>query len=649
MKWKKYGPILWTFAIVSFIVATLEGFFYYAQYSQYPLFRLLMTLENSLKAFVFVPVIDIKSVMAGLESASPFRLAVGYAYGLAVFIAPLCTATALLMWAELTVRRIISGWRSWKRTPVLIFGHNENVRTLLRCEHSTGSGQYQIYSITNGSLGDDEELWLLRHGAIPLQADFLSAQEARRKKLFRQLPMDRVRQVLLMDNSPTRNFSIYRMLTEDNSPLRPEAQCYCLCEDEAARCIIETACDQRLTSDGKQKTAELTLFSLAEMKAESIFSALEGDIDSSMPLHTVNLNRPPDCTGRLDVHLLIAGFGAVGQQVLLQAINLGVLSSRNRLWIDVVDLDMDKERELFTNRFHISVYDSAQENELLVTAPTADGELRIRFHQLDVMGRSFALLLEQVNKEMPLTYAAVCMGKADTGMHCIVELKKLDGNFPIALRMENDLQAAGYLKQDNGTYKEVFPIAVSDHIMRISNICHKERERQARQFNKIYGGIRLLPPDAEADGPPQKERPWHTLKMYQRRANIFLYLHQTVKNALGNLTQEQRERCFGKEGRVLRRGSDGSYRCRYEGRAMADAINAVKEVRELAMTEHRRWCYVMAMQGWHYAAQKNEARRQTPYLTTWDKLCEDHPDVAVYDLIPYLAANETPLGEDTAV
>lgn len=642
MKWEKYGPILWILAVASFVVATLEGFFYYAQYSQYPLFHLLMTLENSFKAFVFAPVIEINRVLAGLDGASPFRLAVGYAYGLAVFIAPLCTATALLMWAERIARRIMNS-RSWKKTPVLVFGYNDNVRTLLSGEHSAGSEQHQIHLITAGPLSDDDELWLLRHGAVSRQADFLSAPAALRKKLFHQLPMKKIRQVLLMEASPIRNFSIYRMLTGDDSPLHKEAQCYCLCEDEAARCIIEAACDQRLAGEGSPKTAELSLFSLAEMKADSIFSDFGDGSGSAMPLHTVNLNRPPDRPDRLDIHLLIAGFGTVGQQVLLQAINLGVLSSRNRLWIDAVDLDMDKKRELFSNRFHASVYSSCQENELSLTDSVADGELRIRFHQVDVMGRSFARLLSQLNQEMPLTYAAVCMGEADTGMHCIVELKKLDGNFPIALRMENDLQAAGYLKQDSGTYKEVFPIAVSDHVMRISNICHEERERQARQFNRIYGNIRLLPPDAATEGPPQKEYPWHTLKMYQRRANIFLYRHQAVKSALSGLTQEEWERFFGEKGCVLRRGSDGSYHCRYEGRAMADAINAEEAVRELAMTEHRRWCYVMAIQGWHYAEKKNETSRQTPYLTTWDKLCENHPDVAAYDLIPYLAVEDAAL------
>ena len=635
MKWKKYGPILWVLALLSFIVATLEGIFYFARYSQYPLFRVFMTLENSCKAFVFAPTIKIGDVLAGLESVSPFQQAVGYAYGLAVFLAPLCTASALLLWAELAVRRLMSVQHQ-KGTQVLIFGWNENIRTLVSGEYSDGAEQYQIHVVTSARLSEEDELWLFRHGAVPHQMDVLSASGSRREKLFRQLSARHAKWVLLMEDSATRNLSLYRAMSEDGgSPLLKDARYYCLCEDDATRSIIEDACDE-CPAGG----AEMTLFSLSELKADSVFSAAKDRDGSSMPLHTMN---SPD---RPDIHLLIVGLGTVGQAVLLQAVNLGVLSSRNRLCVDVVDLDINKKRDIFTNRFHSSVDSASRKDELLITAPTADGELRIRFYQADVRGREFARLLERLNRELPLTYAAVCMEQADIGMHCIVELKKLDGSFPIALRMENEFQAADYLKQSDGTFKEVFPIAVSDHMLRISNICHEERERKAQQFHKVYESIQLLPPGAEPGGRPQEVRPWTALKMYQRRANILLYRHQTVKNTFGRLSPETRERCFGKNGTILQRMGDGSYRCCYEGSAMADAINAEPEVRELGMTEHRRWCYVMAMQGWHWGEKKDEARRKTPYLTTWDVMCEKHPDVAIYDLMSYLMCGRDDSGKE---
>lgn len=633
MKRKKYGPILWALAVAALIVATLEGWVYYAPYSHHPLFHLLLSAQNGFKAFLFSPTITLEQMLNSLTGVSPLQQALGYAYGLAVFTAPLCTATALLLWAELAAQKLMNVWRTRKGTPILIFGWNETVRTLVNGEHADGTTQYRLHVLTSEPLSDEDELWLFRHGAVPHQMDLLSVSEERGEKLLGQLPLSRVERVLLLESSPTRNFSLYRMLTEDDSLLGPDTKYYCLCEDDGTRSVIEDAYDQR-SKDCKNRAKSLTLFSLAEMKADSIFSPLRENDGSFKPLHTVNT---PD---RRDVHLLIAGFGSVGQQVLLQAINLGALGSQSRLYIDVVDLAANHRRDLFLNRFHSSVNACADDNELLLKAPIADGELKIRFHQLNICGRSFARLLEQLDKEMPLTYAAVCTKHADTGMHCIVELKKLTGSFPIALRLENDLLAANYLKQSDGTFKEVFPIAVSDRLLRIANICDNERETRAEQFQKTYDAIKLLKPGEEPGEKSEKASPT-VPKMYQRRANILLFRHQAVKDAFGPLDPAVWERCFGEDGTILQRLSHNQYRLRHDTWAdTVAAINAEPAIRELAMTEHRRWCYVMAAQGWRLAQRKDENRLETPYLTTWDTLCQEHPESAIYDLIAYLTNDE---------
>ncbi len=620
-KWKRYTPMLWVLAGFSFAAALAEGYFYYGQYAAHPLLRVLMTVQNALKAFLFSPDLEIKEVAAALDGAAEPELAAGYAYGVAVFTAPLCTATALFLLAERAVCRAFAGLRNWGGTPVLVCGYNADVRAMLEGQERKDPRRYRIHLACAEPLDDKILLWLARHGAVCHQADLLTMPEGRRTALFRRIRLDRVKLVLLMEPSATRNFSLYRALTAPGSPLGEGARCYCLCEDEAARRIIEDACDQ---SRGSGR-AELSLFSLAEMEADSVFA--------SVPLHTVNLEREESRPDRLDVHLLIAGFGAVGQQVLLQAVNLGVLSSSNRVCIDVVDQDMERGWERFTNRFHPSVDAEPDGDEIRLAPPTADGELRIRFHRADVMGRGFARLIERLHGEMPLTYAAVCPGQADAGMHCAVELQKLGGGFPVALRMEQDLEAAEYLEQDRGTFREVFPIPVSSRLLSVDYISDEDRARQAREFNRAYQEVQPVPEGGH--GSESGEDGWRELKMYQRRANFLLCRHQVVKRAINPLSPEMRERCFGPEGIILRRGADG-YHCGRDGRAMSDAINAVPEIRELAMTEHRRWCCVMAADGWHLAARKNEALRQTPYLTTWEIMCREHPDVAVYDLLTYL-------------
>lgn len=675
MKRKKYGLILWILAALALIIATGEGWVYYARYNPNPLFHLLMAAENGFKVFLSSPTVSLASVLDSLKDISPLRWALAYAYAFSVFIAPLCTATALFIWAELVLRQLMSGWIKYKGTPILIFGWNETVRALVAGEYEDNTKKYQIHVVTAEKLSDADELWLLRHRAVPHQMDLLLVSGRRKKKLLGQFPFKQADRVLLMEDSPTRNISLYQSMVKDEDSLpdlAPATKYYCLCEDDATRAVIEAACDQRVAdakakreqaeenakaaepghatgeADGEnvedatctepdETESELILFSLAEMKADSIFSPLSEDAGPFKPLHDMNKS------AQQDIHVLIVGFGAVGQQVLLQVLNLGVLSSRNRLCIDVVDLEADQKWSFFSNRFHPSVNASDKKNELRLTAPTADGELQIRFHQVDIRSQDFARLLEQLNGEMALTYTIVCTRQTDIGMHCIAELGKLAGSFPIALRMEQDLLALNYLKQkdsapqkeqDDNPFKNMFPIAINDRILRISNICNDEREKRARQFHEIYSAIK------SAIQPDEGEK-WAELPMYKRRANVLLWRHQAVKEVFGKLRPAVLEGCFGENGTILRRQPGSRYcYCHDDRAATAKAISDQPKIRELAMTEHRRWCYIMAAQGWHFTeGQKVDARRETPCMTTWDKLCQNHPEMAIYDLIAYLTDN----------
>lgn len=637
MKWEKYTRVLWVLAIVSFAVAVLEGYFYYGEYTLHPLFLLLLCLQNGVKAFLFMPEIGVKDLLASLESAPSIRLAVDYAYGLAVLVAPLCTATVVLSWFERGVHWFQSALPFRRKTPVLVFGYNENVQSLLRSEQKSPSDSNAKIHVVSDAISDEDELRMLRQGIIPHRVNLLASPLKDRERAFRQLRLEDAERVLLMEDSSTRNFSLYRLLAKDHSFGK---HFYCLCEDEATRSIIEDAFDQTQTGGAAKAKAELTLFSVAELKADGIFTKSAGDSSPvAMPLHSENLKRDSSREDRLDVHLLIAGFGTVGQQVLLQALNLGVLDEKNRLFIDVVDMDMNRTQEYFTNRFRITVGTFDGDSIFRLGAPAVDGELCIRFHQVDVLGRGFAQLLEELNREMPLTYAAVCMGWADAGMHCMVELKKLAGSFPIALRMENDMQAANYLKENDNTYREVFPLGINDEVLRIQNICDDARAKQAKQYHRQYDNVRILPQGATLDSLPSINERWQALKMYQRRANFLLCRHQAVKKVMGGLSPEELERYFGVDGTILRR-EDGLYRRILSNRETADAIAAAPALRKLATTEHRRWCYVMAADGWCYGEKKDETLRQTPYLSGWEELCEKHPEAVVYDLIPYLLAPE---------
>jgi hypothetical protein len=57
------------------------------------------------------------------------------------------------------------------------------------------------------------------------------------------------------------------------------------------------------------------------------------------------------------------------------------------------------------------------------------------------------------------------------------------------------------------------------------------------------------------------------------------------------------------------------------------------EVKALAVVEHDRWNRERAADGWTLAAEKNVARKQTPYLLPWDELNERYPEIAAMDAV----------------
>ena len=72
----------------------------------------------------------------------------------------------------------------------------------------------------------------------------------------------------------------------------------------------------------------------------------------------------------------------------------------------------------------------------------------------------------------------------------------------------------------------------------------------------------------------------------------------------------------------------------------AEFLSKIKEdefLKEMAMMEHRRWCYYMASVGWRYrSGNKKEELQETPYLIDWEGLCQNNPGMCKYDLQPFI-------------
>lgn len=651
MKQLKFKPI-WVVAGISFAIAAVEGFFYYADV-HFSLMKVLLILYNAIKAFLLSPSISLKDVWEQLEDGlSPAATAVSYAYSVAVFSAFLCTATAVFTAARHMLQRTTQIAVGRNAEHIFVFGYHEDVKALLRnCaarsrergRHAGRGHSVVVHVVAENGIPEEARSAYLRAGIFCHEADILSLSGERRRGFLQRAGLPQGGKVILMEDSAARNFSLFLAI---RSCWEGELQ-FCLSgKTEGVQWLIGEAGNR---AEGRESGVnDIKLFSIPELRVRKMFH--------DRPLHDYNLRllSDPGEEPDWDVHLLIVGFGEVGREVLRQAILLGPASGDGQILIDVVDRAAMEKKSMLESTFHEScLRPGLPEGELEIGPPAADGRLRIRFHQMDIRGSGFRGTLEKIELDGPITYGALCTEDADLTMYCMTQVQRFLMSRertmpPLAVRLERHEQIAAFLQGDKGAFANVYLLGVNSDILTLEHILDPAVEEESAAFNSLYcqisdrlSGDAPIPTLAQlrAIHPKTAEEAaadWRALSFLKRESNRCLCYHNRTKALL--------LRCF-----VWQREGTGPFLAEDEERwSLADAARLLlaEEMgggaqdaffEELAKVEHRRWSYFMALQGWGPSdSGKDEARRLTPYLICWRQLKERCPEMCVYDVVPSL-------------
>ena len=657
-EWMKVrtNKALFVLAVISFVVITIEGVLYYASYPDV-FFRVLMILQNTIKAFTFkanISLEDARSFM--LAAPAPFKTVLGYLYMICNFTAPYCTIATVYKLLERAFK-----FAFWLRGAedaqhIVIFGYNDTVRQLLK---STDSRAQRVHVVCEKEPSAEERYRLIRRKVRLHSFDLAKAEEKEVDKLLKELEIGKAQYVLLFEDSSIRNFSILQALGGRKGRLAKGTKVFCRSEDEGISRLIESYYD---TADegAKHRSFDFEIINLPQLQVRSMYR--------DAPLHSywmkadeAVLKKPEEWR----VHLLILGFGKVGQQALLQAMNLGVTHSGNPIVIDVIDQEMEKTRSLFLNHFAPGAIDPAgSDPDVCMLDPSwADGQLTLRFHKMDVRYGAFRKLLAQLTEEPagPFTYVVSSIDQADTGIQCISELwrflratDRMHGqDVPIMVRMDSDLRLQRYLKNDTeGSMIEgVRVIRPPEEILTLSNLFEVGTDSSAKQCNAYYAKMNFQAagkkgPETEAE----KEASWNELTLFRRDANRAAAYHNEVLRDVLDCS-------LGKEGKLdamrslfegedaLIRWENGLWHFTLTDEEFIEKVIAPEQAfaREMLKTEHRRWCYSIASIGWEPPAvngkdvRKDDRLRINPCITSWDDLLQYQPDTAKYDLMPLMA------------
>lgn len=640
-------------AILSLLISIAEGAIYYSSYEN-RFFKVLMILQNCINAFALKPSITIKDVKESfVQTDAMWVHAVGYAYCIAIFLAYYCTLAAIYKLLERALKFALVFRCNMGREHILIFGYNGDVKILLdnglngiRAERK----KYAVHIISPEEINAEECYKYLKKGYRFHQFDCFKSSNAELKYLLKYAYIDKASALILLDESSMRNFSLLQMFyggdtdtakTRKNVRLSEHAKVFCRCEDEGARHMIADFYDHRI---GEGRMFDLELISLAEMQVRRMFE--------KYPIHNYYLSKQIDVK-HWDVDLLILGFGEVGQQVLEQTLNMGVVSSENAINVNVVDFNVKEKAEIFANHFSLDSFE-LDEGHFYLKEHVADGVLDICFHSMDVRYKQFRKFLEK--KDRLPTYVVIAIDDLDVAVHCVMELKQYlsdhgESNVPIILRMEQDRRLADYISENNGrsAFKDVFVMEDKQRFLSFDFILNEDVDSKAKAFNLKYSLFRFAEDGGgKADFSTTESEAWKRLKLFKRDSSRELAYHEKVKALLYERYEADEP---GKLGKKLEEilGSSGTLLVyedevwHYKGseKDFLKDLEADEFAYEFAKMEHRRWCYFMVSRGWRPDKsgknQKSEESLVNPCLVTEEELIEHLPYMVKYDLMPLLA------------
>lgn len=531
---------------------------------------------------------------------------------------------------------------------VLIIGFNERVRSLIE----NGSGNFKLFLWTEKALSRDEKRELELKG---ISVDTIKAplgilhDSQKEQEIFNGfLKRREITDVILLQDSDTANIEYYMALSNCEICREKTIHFHVNVNNFEAKCTLQEYFDQRVADKEQQAVLDLRIFSFPEIQAEVLFHRL--------PIYQ---GVQPDQNYK--VHLLIAGGRQLSEAMLLHAMNQGVITANNPIYIDVFSDEAQDIASELKDRFNLN-YVKYTENEIkekdkekysfVIPGDNADGFLKISVFEGSITSESVRNTIAKKQADEPYTYFIACMDNPDDNLYGFSKLRSTIGKIPSALKIPYTYEMKKYVNggKQSGEEWNVYLMGAQTEYIRIQDIIDEEEEKKAREYNYKYTELSGV---KEGYSEEAADKEWNKNKYYQRQSNRALYDHKAAKVFINRrnpefkedfvnfwkVTDEDRGKQFAEH--IVKTGKTVCEKQVFRFDMQKHLNQKLKEAKsgtmlDLAMTEHRRFCYFYASEGWGYihAQKKDETNKLQNCLCTWDTMkTEDYTiDKLAYDV-----------------
>jgi voltage-gated potassium channel Kch len=287
---------------------------------------------------------------------------------------------------------------------------------------------------------------------------------------------------------------------------------------------------------------------------------------------------------RRDIHLIVAGFGQMGESIVLQAARIAHFANDNKLRITVIDKIADEKRKSFYGRY--PQFDKACEMTFL------NGDVE----DIEILNK----ICQWANDGKNIMTAVVTFDNDARSLSCALNImsRLLDHPIPIAVRLNED-NGLGLLLENNvkrsSQLNDIYSFGMISLICTREILVNEKLNLLAKAIHADYIS------KAKADGRPDGDlsiQPWEQLHPDLKNSNLQQADHIPVKLRAINCYSSYSE---------LAKNSIMTF--------------TDEEVEVMAKMEHARWNAERFLAGW-VAGPKNIEKKTSPYLVPWEELPE---------------------------
>ncbi|MCD4691187.1 NAD-binding protein [bacterium] len=291
------------------------------------------------------------------------------------------------------------------------------------------------------------------------------------------------------------------------------------------------------------------------------------------------------CRDARQVHLVIVGFGKMGESLALQAAMIGCFANGKKLRVTAIDRIAGLRERDFTGEH-----------------PEVGHVMDVSFVEGDAEDPA---ILEQlrgwVDEKDSIATIAVCLDDDSRSLSCALGvLSRLgDRSAPLLVRMSDDVGLATLLEDEHGGegWAGVHSFGTVPSACTREALLQEELDALARAIHEDYRAKRLAEGRSSDDA---SMRPWEKLDESLKNSSRASADHIPVKlRAIG---------CY-----VAGEGDESRRVSRFEP----------DEVKLLGKMEHARWCAERLLAGWLPSSVRAPAEKKTPYLVEWNELSDD--------------------------